>query len=90
MFTKAQVQKMEKGFHPSITGRSENATVGKGSLTGNRKQRREELSNEGSIKFKNRPKMQVIGNSRFMHFVQTINQIDGSVKKIEHSILIKK
>ena len=51
MFTKQQIREMKKGFHPSITGRSENATVGKGGLTGNRKERRSELSDKGSINF---------------------------------------
>jgi hypothetical protein len=90
MFTKAQIQKMEKGFHPSKTGRNENAMVGKGEAYGNRKERRSGLSNSHSINFKNGPKMQVIGVNRFLHFVQVINLKDGGIKKISHSILVKK
>ncbi len=96
MFTKQEVRKMKKGFHPSRTGKSETAMVGKGEKNGSRAERRADLSIKGQINFNGWSKMQVIGTSRFIHFVQGIPLFDkktgvcNGVKKVSHSILVSK
>lgn len=79
MFTKKEVFDMKKGFYLSRTGKSDNAIVGRGSMTGNRKERRVELNNYGLHNPKKGPIMIVRPNSRAILFIQRIGN-----KLIEH------